>query len=341
MGVKEGFLEKADMTSIFETMREAGVPKVPAFIAEIIGDPLNLIGVGKADDAYKLTQKSLQSFKKGLLEKTASKLYQSLGLSVKNATDEFLKIGNKIKGKVIEIPQLLGDELAQYGIKGSFEEMILQMKQKLPALTKNLRLILKKTSDKVDLNPIVKNLQALYNRAMMTGQDDVANAIYEATGRFVNRSGVGDDGLLDAIKSLDLKLVYDNARLTATKKLSDADDILKIIADGLREQINDISGAGKYNSEMSSYFEAMVDFSRQAGKEAGKLFSVRLSIKPPFIAATGKMAKAKTTAAQALLRASQSKAVKAYKATTPLMKAGKNIFGLPIAEEVIKQSKKP
>lgn len=225
---------------------------------DIMGDPLNLFFLNSVRQTANVAEKST------VAERFAGDVYETiLNPPTKGEAKEIARIGQEFENVVKSEPELLGQRLSSYGIKGPGTEMIKEMNTKLPYVGGELKYQAMASDALIDGNPILQklnNLKSTFETAKeTTGVKEIDKAI-----KGLNAI-MDENGKIPVWTALNVKDAYDDMRLT-TQGLSEsyglANRIRKLIGDGLRGGVNKIPELGELNKEYSTYKDSVLALSR-------------------------------------------------------------------------------
>ncbi len=308
-----------DISRMARPSESLGVGGVPGFLLDVAGDPLNLLFVGPAQkSALAKTKKTVP-----LLERFGTRLYQSLFRpSQKKVAKEYMRLGKEIDGIVKETPELLGKNLAAYGVKGSLERMLRTMNQRIATLGDELGKVVEKSKAKVDITGILNQLDDLMKSYQRAGKKDVVRMIQSKIDE-LQKMGTKLISVDDAVQ---IRKIFDDLRLTAGGALSEAQSaeqrVFRLISNGLRNQINKLPGRiGTLNKELSTYYEGILALGKVAAKESERVLSP-LTLReffPYLKVSLGPFAKTKTAVGKAAIDLSNALQVPMSKVKSALM----------------------
>jgi len=294
-----------DIEEMARPSKSLGLGGVYGFLVDVAGDPLNILFAGSAQKD--VVTKAKQTVP--LTEKFGTRLYQSLFRpSTKKVTKEFAQLGREIDGVVKETPDLLGKNLARYGIKGSVENMLKTMNQRISNIWPKLKSLASESKAKIDTTDVINQLDDMVKSYTKAGKTGVVKTL-QARISDLKKLGAKTISVDDAIE---IRRIFDDLRLTAGGALSEAQSAeqraFRIISNGLRNKINKLPGIGPLNKEITTYYDGIQSLAKVAAKEAERILSpITLREFFPYLKVSlGPFAKIKTTVGKAAVDLSKT-----------------------------------
>lgn len=253
-GAEKGFFGETELPMPSDVLKLEGIG---GLAVDIAGDPLNLIFMG---GARKLVMEKSSKITSTLRKFGETINQRILNPKTKDEARQFEKLGRIIKEEIITEAETLGKNFSKYGITGKFKDMIFKMNQKIPKLEKTLQDYFSKTNEVLDISGLVDKLNDLKTSFIKIGKKIPANRITEILNSLKNQTKI------PAKDAFELKRIYDDLITFGSKAKSPAQKMYKIVANGLRDKLNDLPTIGKTNKEYTTYIEAVKLFAKRAAE---------------------------------------------------------------------------